>query len=265
MPSFARRICALLPIALAWFVLAVPAACTWATEHRATQSLTGNALSTLAQSWINGMMQADTAAEPPNNHGHQSIPLSANLPLRMQVRVGPVDARLRLAACNHIEPYLPPGTRLWGRARIGLRCLNGPVRWNVFVPITVHAFGPAWVLARNVAAGTQLTEQDAMPAEVDWAAAPSSIVARAQDWAGQITTRPLAAGQALRQNMLRPPTSIRTGAQVRVVALGPGYALSASGQAMHAGSIGKNLRVRMSNGHIVTGIVAQDGTVHSAL
>jgi len=103
-------------------------------------------------------------------------------PLRMEVQVGKLDPRLRLAPCQQIAPWLPAGTRLWGRTRIGLRCADSTVRWNVFVPITIHAFGPAWVLTHPVAAGALLSENDATLGEVDWAAHYAPIVARQEDW-----------------------------------------------------------------------------------
>ncbi|MCW8181821.1 flagellar biosynthesis protein FlgA, partial [Verminephrobacter eiseniae] len=68
---------------------------------------------------------------------------SAPRPLRLQVSVGALDARLRLAPCARVEPYLPVGTQLWGRTRLGLRCVAGVSAWNVFLPIVIAAFGPA--------------------------------------------------------------------------------------------------------------------------
>jgi len=44
--------------------------------------------------------------------------------LRMEVTVGALDSRLKLAPCAKVEPYLPPGTRLWGKTRLGLRCMG---------------------------------------------------------------------------------------------------------------------------------------------
>ncbi len=41
--------------------------------------------------------------------------------LRPEVLRGSLDTRLRLARGGRIETYLPPGTRLWGRSRVGLR------------------------------------------------------------------------------------------------------------------------------------------------
>ena len=58
-------------------------------------------------------------------------------PLRMAVQVGALDSRLALAPCAQVEPYMPIGTRLWGKTRIGLRCIDGASRWNVFLPVQV--------------------------------------------------------------------------------------------------------------------------------
>jgi len=66
--------------------------------------------------------------------------------LRMDVSVGALDSRLRLAPCGNIEPYLPIGSRLWGHGRVGLRCVDGVSKWNVSVPVTVKAYGNAWVV-----------------------------------------------------------------------------------------------------------------------
>src|SRR5438309_6257337 len=52
---------------------------------------------------------------------------------RIEVVVGQLDPRLRLAPCERIEPYLPPGVRLWGKSHIGLRCKEGRTAWNVYL------------------------------------------------------------------------------------------------------------------------------------
>ena len=88
---------------------------------------------------------------------------------RVEVTIGQLDPRLHLAPCQNIEPYLPPGVRLWGKARIGLRCKTGPTPWNVYLPITVKVFGRALVLPAGAAAGAVLTEADLAEAEVDLA------------------------------------------------------------------------------------------------
>ena len=190
---------------------------------------------------------------------------SSALPLRMEVSVGSLDSRLRLAPCARVEPYLPTGAKLWGRTRLGLRCVEGPTAWNVFLPVTVKAYGPAWVLTGPVAAGTVLSAQDAMEAEVDWAEESAPVMANPDMWVGQVAARSLVAGQALRQSMVRPPQLFRAGAQVKVLAQGPGYAVASAGQAMSAGVAGQTVRIRMSTGRLISGIVNEDGTIAASL
>ena len=181
-----------------------------------------------------GQRFVDAALHQPST---ETVQAGNGMALRMEVQMGQLDSRLRLAACAKVEPYLPAGSRLWGRTRLGLRCVQGSVPWNVFLPITVRAYGPAWVLTGSVASGAVLSQADAVQTEVDWAAEQASVVADPEQWVGQVAARSLQAGQALRQSMLRAPRLFQAGAQVRVVSQGPGFAISAAGQAMAAGAV----------------------------
>ena len=186
---------------------------------------------------------------------------SQEMPLRLEVELGRLDPRLNLAPCARMEPYLPNGSKLWGRTRIGIRCLEGSRLWNVFMPVTVKAWGPAWVLANNVTLGDVLSAQDAVQGEVDWAAESAAVIALPDDWVGQTAARALMTGQALRQGMVRAPQLFKVGAAVKVVAGGPGFQVTSSGQAMVAGGQGQTVRVRMDNGRIVSGTVNAQGAV----
>ncbi len=186
-------------------------------------------------------------------------------PLRMEVRLGTLDPRLKLAPCQRVEPYLPPGTRLWGATRLGLRCVQGTSRWNAFLPVTVRAWGPAWAVKGTVAPGQVLTDADALAVEVDWAQSASPIVANQADWVGKTPTRTLSTGQALRQDMIRAAQVFAAGAQVRVSASGTGFEVVGRGQAISAGVVGQIARVRMDNGQILSGVVADDRTVRVLL
>ncbi len=186
-------------------------------------------------------------------------------PLRMEVSIGSLDSRLRLAPCTHVEPYIPVGMRLWGRTRLGLRCTDGGGRWNVFLPVTIKAFGPAWVLRDNVVAGTVLTPADAVEAEADWAAEASPVVAEAAQWVGQTASRSLVAGQPLRQSMVKAAQVFAAGAQVRVVAQGPGFEVTSDAQALTPGVVGQTVRLRMDNGRMTTGVVQDLRTVRLSM
>lgn len=186
---------------------------------------------------------------------------SGAAPLRMEVTVGELDSRLRLAPCARVEPYIPVGTRLWGKTRLGLRCMDGGVKWNVFLPVTIKAYGTAWVIKGDVAQGAVLTEADALEAEVDWAEETSPIVISPSQWAGQVASRALTTGQALRQGMIKPAQVFQAGTQVRVVAQGPGFQITSDGQALSVGVIGQPARVRMDGGRVMTGVVLDSRTV----
>jgi flagella basal body P-ring formation protein FlgA len=199
-------------------------------------------LAQMARDWIEPAL-VNTLSEVPDNV------------LRPEILMGSLDSRLRLAPCARIEPYLPSGTRLWGRSRIGLRCIEGDVHWNVFVPVTVKAWGPAWVLKRPVPAGTMLTQDDADIAEIDWAEQSSNVLATPDSWVGQQAAFSLAPGQALRFNMVRPTPVFTRGSQVRVKSVGSGFHVVVSGQAMDEGIVGQAARVKLSSGKIITGTV----------
>lgn len=181
--------------------------------------------------------------------------------LRPEIELGQLDSRLQLAPCARVEPYLPRGARLWGRSRIGLRCVEGERLWNVFLPITVKVWGPAWVVQRPIAPGAVLAEGDVVPGEVDWAEHPAAVLVRQADWLGVTAARGLMPGQVLRQNMVRPVQVFKAGTEVKVLVKQAGFQLSASGHAMGHGFLGQSVRVKMPNGRVVSGRVRRDSSV----
>ena len=224
---------------LAWLCIQFPA--------RAEAVASEAQLPALAQRWVDQTLAVQAAR--------------ADQPLRLQGRVGPLDSRLRLAACARVEAYVPPGARLWGASRVGLRCLDGAGRWNVTIPVTVKAVGPAWVLRRDVVPGTALQEADLMQAEVDWAAEPSPVLAGREPWQGQVAARALSTGQTLRQNLVRAAQVFQAGAPVRVLVNGGSFQISSQAQALSAGVVGQPARVRMDNGRVLSGTVLDARTV----
>jgi flagella basal body P-ring formation protein FlgA len=181
--------------------------------------------------------------------------------LRYEVSVGALDSRLKLAPCGNVEMYVPPGSRLWGHGRVGVRCVDGMAKWNVSVPVTVKAYGKAWVVRGQVMAGNPLTQSDAVLVEVDWAEDTNPVLADASSWLGQTATRAMSTGQVLRSGLVRPTQVFQAGSQVRVVAEGPGFQVSSDAQALSAGVVGQIARVRMDNGRVTSGTVLDARTV----
>ena len=173
--------------------------------------------------------------------------------MRVAIEPGRLDPRLRLAPCERIEPYLPPGARAWGRTRVGLRCVQGEAHWNVYLPVTVKVFAPAWVAASALPAGSELQPEMLRQAEVDWAALPAPPVLDAARLVGRQLARPLPAGAAVRQSDLKQRQWFAAGDTVQLVARGPGFSVTGEGQAMSPGMEGQPVRVRTENGRMLTG------------
>jgi len=171
---------------------------------------------------------------------------------RVEVEVGALDPRLKLAPCARITPYLPAGARLWGRSRVGLRCDEG-ARWNVFVPVTVKVFGPGWTATQPLPVGTVLQSEHLQSSEVDLAAEPSPALREAQPALGRALVRALRPGQAVREADLKARQWFAAGDTVRVVGVGAGFAISADGQALGAGIDGQFVKVRIDGGRVVSG------------
>ncbi len=185
--------------------------------------------------------------------------------LRVDVRVGQLDARLKLAPCANVQPYLPAGIKLWGAARIGLRCTDANVRWNVFLPVQVDVFGPGVVTAAALPAGATLSAADLKPAEVNLSAMPSPVLNDSALAVGRTLARPLAAGDALRSSDLRARQWFAAGDTVRIVAGGTGWRIHGEGLALNPGIEGQAVRVRTESGRVVSGLAAGERTVEVPL
>lgn len=184
---------------------------------------------------------------------------------RVEVEVGSLDPRLKLAPCQRIEPYLPPGLPAWGRTRIGLRCTLGAKLWNVSLPVTVRVWSRSLVTASALPAGTLLAPQHLGEAEVDLAAAPGLPIAEPGTLVGRSLARPLAAGSALRPNDLKARQWFAAGETVRVVAVGPGWQVVTEGQALSPGLEGQIVRVRTEQGRLLQARPVSDRQVEVAL
>ena len=184
---------------------------------------------------------------------------------RIEVEVGQLDPRLRLAPCQLVQPYVPDGMRMWGKSRIGLRCVQGPTKWNVYLPITVKVFGTALVATSGLAAGSVLSAADLTPAEVDLAEDSSAPIARPELAVGRTLARMLKPGQGLHQAHLKARQWFAAGETVTVLAQGDGFSVAGEAQALNPGIEGQPVRLRTESGRIVTGQPVGERRVELAL
>jgi len=191
--------------------------------------------------------------KPAQSLAEQAAQVAVPQGARVEVELGSLDPRLHLAACRRTEPYLPMGLKMWGRTRIGVRCVEGMSKWNVSIPIVVHVYAKAVVAAKPLGLGTVLTQALLKTVEIDLAADTSPAYLQFAELEGRILARPLSDGDAVRSNDLRTRLWFAAGDRVSVTANGPGYAVSSEGQAMERGFEGQDVKVKFDNGRISVG------------
>ena len=233
--ALARRACALLLACAASMALAQPS--TPPDAGSGLDSALDLQVRQLALSGAQTLAQAGVAVAP-----------------RVEVSIGQLDPRLRLAPCQHVEPYLPDGTRLWGKSRIGLRCTQGSSKWNVYLPVNVKVFGSALVATNGLSIGSVLSATDLAQAEVDLAEDSSAVLINPEFVVGRTLARALKPGQSLRQSHLKARQWFAVGDTVAVRAQGEGFSVAGEAQALSNGIEGQPARLRTESGRLITGL-----------
>ncbi|SAK42860.1 flagellar basal body P-ring biosynthesis protein FlgA [Caballeronia calidae] len=188
---------------------------------------------------------------------------AAGLPGKVEITVTPVFPR-GLAACSALDPFMPTGARLWGRMTVGVRCI-GERPWTLYVQARVSINATYYSAARAIAPGEVLSNADLIARDGDITAMPQAIVTDPAQAVGAVALSRVPAGLPLRTDMLRAASSVAIGQNVRVVAGGSGFSISAEGTAMNNAAPGQQVRVKTAGGQIITGIVKDGQTVEVAL
>lgn len=181
-------------------------------------------------------------------------------PGAVDFNIGAIDARLALAPCASPEAFIAPGTRLWGKTHVGVRCMH-PAAWTIYVPVTVRVSGSYLVASRPLVQGHTVQATDLTTAQGDLTQLPAGV---AQDPAlviGRTVSASIAAQQPLRTDLLRAPTVIQQGQNVKLVARGNGFEVTAEGRALAHGLLGQVVPVRSPSGQTVSGIARHGGIV----
>ena len=172
---------------------------------------------------------------------------------RVEVKVGDLDPRWRLATCTRVEPFLPAGHRPWGRTRVGLRCLEGSQRWSVTLPVLVSVHVPGVVASQTLPAGVTLSAAHLRSQELDWGLHGPATLLHPDDLVGRVLQRPVGEGAPLSRGDLRPRQWFAAGDHVRLVARGEGFRVESEGVAVTAGIEGQTARARAASGRILVG------------
>lgn len=182
------------------------------------------------------------------------------LPGQVEIQLSPLDARNQLPPCAELVAFLPGATRAWGALSVGIRC-NSPVTWTAYLQGRVSVLTDYLVTARPLRAGQIVGPADIARHHGDLAALPDNTLTDPTQAVGHRTRYAIAQGNPVRADMLRIPAAVRQGQNVKVISSGKGFQVSGEGRALNNAAPGETVRVRMSNGQVISGTASATGVV----
>lgn len=184
-----------------------------------------------------------------------------SLPGKVDIKVNEIDNRLRLNACPALEVFLPPGGHLLGNGTVGVRCpgSSGSNSWKLFIPVHVTVTTTLLVTSQPLPRGKIMSADDfsgqsGVMTQADMLTDPKQII-------GKVLKYSVAAGQSIRQEMLRDPYTVSQGQTVSVVVEGQGFKVRSQGKALNNAAEGQNVQVRTLSGRVISGVAQENGDV----
>lgn len=185
---------------------------------------------------------------------------STGLPGEVSISAGDLDSRANLSACAAPEAFLPPGSRVWGRTTVGVRC-TVPAAWTVYIQATVKVVGDYLTTAAPLAQGQVIGPQHLAKARGDLTQLPAGILTNSSQAVGRALTMSLPAGTPLRNDALRAQAAIQQGQAVRLSTAGTGFRISAEGKALNTAAEGQVVQARTPSGQVVSGVARNGGVI----
>lgn len=181
------------------------------------------------------------------------LPHDANV---ASVTAGTLDSRLRLARCTGgLNAQLPTGAAMQSRTMVGVGC-EGPVRWRVYVPVTVESRISVLVLKHPVPREARLTIEDVTVESRKVTGLATAFLTDVSDLRARSVERPLPLGTTLTMDMFKPDLVIRHGQEVTLIAAAGGIEVRATGKALADAAGGTRLKVQnLSSLKVVEGVV----------
>lgn len=196
---------------------------------------------------------------------------TAALPGKVTYQIDEIDRRIILPKCASLEAFLPAGSQLIGRISVGVRCAPSPRReevsdrsartnnWSIFVPVQIRLSLNLLTSARQLPLGHMLQEPDIASQATE--SSRSGGFTDPKQVVGKVLRYSIAAGQVLREDMLRQPYSITQGQIVQLAVQGNGFSIRSEGVALNNASEGQAVQVRVGSGRVISGVARASGIV----
>ena len=206
------------------------------------------------------------------NFAHAALPPDLDKEIRRFIQKSPnvnglrvevefLDSNLNVPACvgGTIEISANPGTRIWGKTTLQLRCAKAA--WMINVPLNVHVFGDYVVASRYLPFGHKLDQADMRVLEGDLSLIPDDVLRTPKIAYERVLSKPLQMGSPIGLNDLKESTVIKAGDPVRLILTGKDFEVSGEGVAQSPGIVGDMVKVRLADGQVLLGRVLRPSVV----
>ena len=183
---------------------------------------------------------------------------TAALPGKVSYKINEIDQRITLPECARLEAFLPTGSQLIGKTAIGVRC-NEANGWSIFVPVQIKVSINLLVSARQLPLGHTLQKGDIASQMME--TSQTGGLTDPERAIGKVLRYGIAAGQVLREYMLRLPYSVTQGQVVQLAVQGSGFSVRSEGVALNNASEGQTVQIRLHSGRVISGIAGAGGVV----
>ncbi|MFT5084742.1 MAG: flagella basal body P-ring formation protein FlgA [Lentisphaeria bacterium] len=183
----------------------------------------------------------------------------------IQISVGNLDSRLRLAACDDNLSFKllePPHNA--HNISVKTTC-EGELRWTVYIPATIDIFTDVLVANKSLAKGYILNENDVGFKRVNIAKSRRGYIEDVTRAAGMELKRPLQAGTPIQLNALKAPNMVLKGQTVVMTSSSKFLSIETKGVALSSGIKGEQIKVKNSNSNrVISAKITAPGEVSVA-
>jgi flagella basal body P-ring formation protein FlgA len=177
-------------------------------------------------------------------------------PNTVEIAVGNLDERLRLAACTQpLQATLPAGGLFREKTTVAVSCSAG-ARWTVYVPVSIATNVSTLILRHAALRGARITAEDIEVQVRKVGGTSASYLTNVTELTNRSLKRPLPAGSALTADVLEEDALVKRGQQVTLLASLSGLEVRAMGRALTDGRAAGRVRVQnLATQRVVEGVV----------
>jgi flagella basal body P-ring formation protein FlgA len=186
--------------------------------------------------------------------------------VKIEIRVGKLDSRLRLTKCNqNLELNLKDTSKTGGNINVQVIC-SSAIEWTILVPAQAKVYRSVAVAGRNLQRGDLVSAadlgseiKDVGDLRLGFALTPEAIIGKEIKFA-------INKGETFRNSALDAPLVIKRGDTVSIESSAGEISVKTSATAVSDGRMGQQIRVRNNqSARIINARVIGSGKVQSIL